>query len=117
MIVRPSLGHVFRSSPSAQPAGFPLRRTATLAGAATLMLLLAACGGGSGGSSRDKAVSSSPTPPTNQAQNAGTGPPALPIFDEEINRDSASSGERTRRSLYVIIVEIEEQVGKLDYSG
>ena len=74
MIVRPSLGPVSRSSLSAQPAGFPLRRTATLAGAATLMLLLAACGGGSGGSSRDKAVSSSPTPPTNQAQNAGTGP-------------------------------------------
>lgn len=73
MIVRPSLGHVSRSSPSAQPAGFPLRRTATLAGAATLMLLLAACGSGSGGSSRDKAVSSSPTPPTNQTQNAGTG--------------------------------------------
>ena len=44
MILRPSLGHVSRSSPSAQPAGFPLRRTATLAGAATLMLLLAACG-------------------------------------------------------------------------
>lgn len=65
MILRPSLGHVSRSSPSAQPAGFPLRRTATLAGAATLMLLLAACGGGSGGSSRDKAVSSSP-PPTDE---------------------------------------------------
>ena len=92
MIVRPSLGHVSRSSLSAQPAGFPLRRTATLAGAATLMLLLAACGGGSGGSSRDKAVSSSPTPPTNQAQNAGTTGTGSSSNSGTVNGGSSGSG-------------------------
>lgn len=92
MIVRPSLGHVSRSSLSAQPAGFPLRRTATLAGAATLMLLLAACGGGSGGSSRDKAVSSSPTPPTNQAQNAGTTGTGSSSNSGTVNGGSSGNG-------------------------
>ena len=92
MIVRPSLGHVSRSSLSAQPAGFPLRRTAPLAGAATLMLLLAACGGGSGGSSRDKAVSSSPTPPTNQAQNAGTTGTGSSSNSGTVNGGSSGSG-------------------------
>lgn len=92
MIVRPSLGHVSRSSLSAQPAGFPLRRTATLAGAATLMLLLAACGGGSGGSSRDKAVSSSPTPPTNQTQNAGTTGTGSSSNSGTLNGGSSGSG-------------------------
>ena len=92
MILRPSLGHISRSSPSAQPAGFPLRRTATLAGAATLMLLLAACGGGSGGSSRDKAVSSSPTPPTNQAQNAGTTGTGSSSNSGTVNGGSSGSG-------------------------
>ena len=92
MIVRPSLGHVSRSSLSAQPAGFPLRRTATLAGAATLMLLLAACGSGSGGSSRDKAVSSSPTPPTNQAQNAGTTGTGSSSNSGTLNGGSSGSG-------------------------
>ena len=92
MIVRPSLGHVSRSSLSAQPAGFPLRRTATLAGAATLMLLLAACGGSSGGSSRDKAVSSSPTPPTNQAQNAGTTGTGSSSNSGTVNGGSSGSG-------------------------
>ena len=92
MILRPSLGHVSRSSPSAQPAGFPLRRTATLAGAATLMLLLAACGSGSGGSSRDKAVSSSPTPPTNQAQNAGTTGTGSSSNSGTLNGGSSGSG-------------------------
>ena len=92
MILRPSLSHVSRSSLSAQPAGFPLRRTATLAGAATLMLLLAACGGGSGGSSRDKAVSSSPTPPTNQAQNAGTTGTGSSSNSGTLNGGSSGSG-------------------------
>lgn len=92
MILRPSLGHVSRSSPSAQPAGFPLRRTATLAGAATLMLLLAACGSGSGGSSRDKAVSSSPTPPTNQTQNAGTTGTGSSSNSGTLNGGSSGSG-------------------------
>lgn len=92
MILRPSLSHVSRSSPSAQPAGFPLRRTATLAGAATLMLLLAACGGGSGGSSRDKAVSSSPTPPTNQTQNAGTTGTGSSSNSGTLNGGSSGSG-------------------------
>ena len=92
MIVRPSLGHVSRSSLSAQPAGFPLRRTATLAGAATLMLLLAACGGGSGGSSRDKSVSSSPTPPTNQTQNAGTTGTGSSSNSGTLNGGSSGSG-------------------------
>ena len=92
MIVRPSLGHVSRSSLSAQPAGFPLRRTAPLAGAATLMLLLAACGGGSGGSSRDKAVSSSPTPPTNQTQNAGTTGTGSSSNSGTVNGGSSGSG-------------------------
>ena len=92
MIVRPSLGHVSRSSLSVQPAGFPLRRTATLAGAATLMLLLAACGSGSGGSSRDKAVSSSPTPPTNQTQNAGTTGTGSSSNSGTLNGASSGSG-------------------------
>ena len=92
MILRPSLSHVSRSSLSAQPAGFPLRRTATLAGAATLMLLLAACGSGSGGSSRDKAVSSSPTPPTNQAQNAGTTGTGSSSNSGTLNGGSSGSG-------------------------
>lgn len=92
MILRPSLGHVSRSSLSAQPAGFPLRRTATLAGAATLMLLLAACGSGSGGSSRDKAVSSSPTPPTNQTQNAGTTGTGSSSNSGTLNGGSSGSG-------------------------
>ena len=92
MILRPSLGHVSRSSPSVQPAGFPLRRTATLAGAATLMLLVAACGSGSGGSSRDKAVSSSPTPPTNQTQNAGTTGTGSSSNSGTVNSGSSGSG-------------------------
>ena len=92
MILRPSLGHVSRSSSSAQPAGFPLRRTATLAGAATLMLLVAACGSGSGGSSRDKAVSSSPTPPTNQAQNAGATGTGSSSNSGTLNGGSSGSG-------------------------
>ena len=56
------------------------------------MLLLAACGSGSGGSSRDKAVSSSPTPPTNQTQNAGTTGTGSSSNSGTLNGGSSGSG-------------------------
>lgn len=92
MILRPSLGQASHSGLSPQPAGFPLQRTAALVGTATLLLLVAACGGGGGGSSRDKAVSNSPTPPTNQAQNAGTTGAGSSSNSGTVNGGSSGSG-------------------------